>query len=108
ARGAALLPQVIGGQLLIALAFQERQSRYDLGHVVTRAERAGDGWRISGEKHLVFDGHVADRFVVSARSGGAERDRAGVTLFLLDAHAPGVTITRQGSRGSRNVPNVRV
>jgi alkylation response protein AidB-like acyl-CoA dehydrogenase len=102
-----LLPQLIGGQLLIALAFQERQSRYDLGHVVTRAERAGDGWRISGEKHLVFDGHVADRFVVSARSGGAERDRAGVTLFLLDAHAPGVTITRQWTLDSRNAAIVR-
>jgi acyl-CoA dehydrogenase len=103
----ATLPALIGGQLLLALAHQERQSRYDLAHVATRAERAGDGWRVRGEKHMVLDGHVADRFVVSARTGGAERDRDGVTLFVVDAHAPGITVTRQAMVDSRNAAIVR-
>jgi len=98
----AVLPGVIAGDRLLALAYQETHSRYDLCHVATRAERAGDGWRLSGEKHLVLDGHVADRLVVSARSAGAERERDGVTLFLLDADAPGITVTRQWTVDSRN------
>jgi acyl-CoA dehydrogenase len=107
AQRAAVLPNVIAGDLLLAVAYQEARSRYDLCHVATRAERAGDGWRLSGEKHLVLDGPVADRFVVSARTGGAERDRDGLTLFLLDAHAPGITVTRQSTIDGRNAALVR-
>jgi len=103
----AVLPGVVAGELLLAAAVQEAQSRYDLCHVATRAERAGDGWRISGEKRLVFDGHVADRVVVSARTAGAARERNGVTLFLLDARTPGIGITRQWTVDSRNAAIVR-
>jgi acyl-CoA dehydrogenase len=104
----ALLPRVIAGEMLLALASQEAHSRYDLSHVVTRAERAGDGWRLSGEKRLVFDGHVADRLIVSARTAGAPRDSDGITLFLLDARAPGIAITRQWTVDSRNAALVRL
>jgi acyl-CoA dehydrogenase len=107
AQRAALLPPLIAGNLLLALAYQERQSRYDLGHVATRAERAGDGWRLSGEKSMVLDGHVADRLVVSARSSGSERERDGITLFLLDADAPGITVTRQWPVDGRNAAIIR-
>ena len=102
AQRAAILPGVIAGSRLLALAYQEAQSRYDLCQVATRAERAGDGWRLRGEKRLVLDGHVADRLVVSARTSGAEHEPEGVTLFVLDAHAPGITITRQWAVDSRN------
>ena len=104
----ALLPPLIAGELLLALASQEAHSRYELSHVATRAERAGDGWRIHGEKRLVLDGHVADRLIVSARTGGAPRDANGITLFLLDAHAPGITTTRQWTVDSRNAALVRL
>src|SRR6187399_1816632 len=77
--GKGLMPE-----LLLALAYQERQSRYDLQCVATRAERVGDGWRLRGEKSLVLDGHVADRLLVSARTAGGERERVGITLFLLE------------------------
>ena len=104
----AVLPPLIAGELLLALASQEAHSRYDLSHVATRAERAGDGWRIHGEKRLVLDGHVADRLIVSARTAGAPRDANGITLFLLDAHAPGITTTRQWTVDSRNAALVRL
>ena len=103
-----VLPRLIAGDLLVALAYQERQSRYDLCQVATRAERAGDGWRLSGEKQMVLDGHAADHLVVSARTGGGERDREGVTLFLLGAQAPGITVTRQWTVDSRNAAIVRL
>src|SRR5437763_1874418 len=76
------LPAVAGGDRLLALAYQERRNRYDPHHVETRAERAGGGWRLTGEKIQVVDGHVADLLVVSARSSGQARDAEGITLFL--------------------------
>jgi alkylation response protein AidB-like acyl-CoA dehydrogenase len=108
AQRAAVLPPLIAGELLLACAYQEAQSRYDLCHVATRAEGAGDRWTINGEKQLVLDGHVANRLVVSARTSGGERDREGITLFLLDAAAPGIAITRQSLLDSRNAALVRL
>ena len=104
----ALLPAVIGGEALLALAYQERHSRYDLCRVATRAERAGGGWRLSGEKILVLDGHVADHLVVSARTAGGERDHDGITLFLVARGAPGLQVTRQATLDSRNGALVRL
>src|SRR5207245_11736444 len=60
------LPAVAAGDLLLALAYQERRSRYDVHHVETRAEWASGSWRLTGEKVQVLDGHVADVLVVSA------------------------------------------
>src|SRR5689334_9244361 len=102
------LPAVATGERLLALASQEPRSRYDLHHVETRAERAGSGWTLGGEKIQVLDGHVADRIIVSARTSGSPRDAAGVTLFLLRPDAPGVTIARQTRIDGRNVALLRL
>jgi alkylation response protein AidB-like acyl-CoA dehydrogenase len=104
----ALLAPLIAGELLVALAVSERASRYDLVRTQTRATRTEHGWRLHGEKHLVLDGHVAERLIVSARTRGSDADREGVTLFLLDAGAPGVTITRQWTLDGRNAAIVRL
>jgi len=104
----AVLPDLIAGKLLLTCAYQEPHSRYDLTHVDTRAERAGDGWRLTGEKSLVLDAPVADRLVISARTDGAARDRAGITLFLVDASAPGLDIARQWLVDSRQAGRVRL
>ncbi len=104
----AILPPLIAGDLLLALAYQEPDSRYDPTYVTTRAERGGRGWRLNGEKRFVLDAHVADRLIVSARTSGQAGDRAGITLFLLDAHAPGIAVTRQGMVDSRNAGNVKL
>jgi alkylation response protein AidB-like acyl-CoA dehydrogenase len=91
----AQLPGLVTGERLAALACQESGSRYDPAHVATRAERAGSGWKLSGEKIQVLDGHVADWLIVSARSAGDVQDPDGITLFLVPADAPGVARTRQ-------------
>src|SRR5439155_481545 len=62
------LPAAAAGERFLALAWQEPRSRYDPHHVETRAERAGGGWRLRGEKIQVLDGAAADRLVVPARS----------------------------------------
>ncbi|MDB5971426.1 MAG: putative acyl-CoA dehydrogenase [Hydrocarboniphaga sp.] len=86
-----LLPLLCAGELRPALAHHELQSRGVIEHVTTQARPAGDGaWTLHGEKTLVMGGNVADRFIVSARTAGDSRDRDGITLFLIDANAPGL------------------
>ena len=95
----ALLERVATGELKLACALGERQSRHDLRDVATRATRAtrdtsgGDGWRLSGEKKVVLHGAQAGVLIVSARTAGAQRDEDGITLFAVPADAAGV-VTR--------------
>jgi alkylation response protein AidB-like acyl-CoA dehydrogenase len=94
-RHGALLERVARGELKLACALGERQSRHDLRAIETRATRAtgdGAGWRLDGEKKVVLHGAQAGVLLVSARSGGAPRDEAGITLFAVPADAPGVTV----------------
>jgi alkylation response protein AidB-like acyl-CoA dehydrogenase len=91
----AVLPGVAKGQTLLAVGYQEPRSRFDPRHVATRAEKRNDGWVLRGEKHQVLAGTAADSLIVSARTAGAEADAAGVTLFLVDASARGVSLQRQ-------------
>jgi acyl-CoA dehydrogenase len=96
------LPRVCRGDAVLALAQQEAKSRYDLATVETRAERAGKGFRIRGEKVQVLDGHVADAFVVVARTAGGPRDAEGIGLFLVPRGAAGLSVTRQSRLDGRN------
>jgi len=102
AQRAEHLPGVAGGERLLALAYQESHSRYDVTHVETRAEQAGGGWALRGEKIQVLDGHVADRLIVSARTG------SGVTLFIMSPGTPGMTVERQSRLDGRNAALVRL
>ncbi len=95
ARKADLLPRVADGSLLMALAYQERDARYDLARCRARAEKRGSSYVLSGEKTLVLDGHVADVLVVVARSAGDDSDRDGISLFLVERGAAGVELVRQ-------------
>ncbi len=95
------LPPLVAGDALLSLAYQEQRSRYDLRRVTTRAERAGDGWRLSGEKIQVLDGGAAAAFIVSARTAGGPADAAGITLFLVPGDAKGLTRVRQHRIDSR-------
>lgn len=87
----ALIPEVAQGKLKLAFAHVERQSRYDLADVATTARRDGAAWVLDGAKSVVLHGDCADRLLVTARTAGDRRDRAGIGLFLVDASASGVT-----------------
>jgi alkylation response protein AidB-like acyl-CoA dehydrogenase len=92
----ALLERVAAGELKLACALGERQSRHDLRDVATRAARDtsdGGGWRLHGEKKVVLHGAQAGVLIVSARTAGAQRDEDGITLFAVPADAAGV-VTR--------------
>jgi pimeloyl-CoA dehydrogenase small subunit len=104
AQQGALLPQVAEGNRLLAFAHGERQARYDLPDVLTRATRKGDGWILDGAKSVVLHGDSADTLIVSARTAGNRDDTAGITLFLVDGGTNGVArrgyVLRDGTRAA--------
>jgi alkylation response protein AidB-like acyl-CoA dehydrogenase len=101
-----VLSALVRGERLLALACQE-SARHDPFAVATRAEPTRDGFRLSGEKRFVLDGHVADQLVVVARLSGGPRDRDGLALFLVDGDARGLERTRTRMVDSRNAARVR-
>jgi pimeloyl-CoA dehydrogenase small subunit len=88
---AEILPAVAEGRMKLAFAHSERQARYDLTDVVTTAKRAGGGWVLDGAKSVVIHGDAADKLVVSARTAGDRYDADGITVFLVDTGAQGVS-----------------
>ena len=110
---ARIVPGVASGETRLALAIQEKQSRYDLADVQTAARRDGGDWVLDGEKGVVIGGDSADRIFVTARTGGARRDRGGIGVFMVDASAPGVSrrgyVTQDGQRAAQlNFAGLRV
>ena len=86
------LARLAAGELQVAFAFAERQSRYELANVETRAEPEGGGYRLTGAKSVVFNAPAADVIAVSARTAGGPRDRGGLTVFALDASTHGLEV----------------
>ena len=107
ARRRDLLPQLASGDLLVALASDER-NRHAPYHIATAAVANAGGYILNGRKTLVFDGHVADHLIVSARTSGNIDDRAGITLFLIDAKANGISATRSHIVDSHGVAVVQL
>lgn len=91
AQKAALLAPMIEGRKQFALAYLERQSRYNLADVALAAAKDGDGWTLSGHKGVVYNAASADTVFVSARTAGGPRDEKGITLFAVDAKAKGLS-----------------
>ena len=89
---AKILPRLIAGEVQLAAALAEPQGRFDLHDVATRAARHGDGWRIDGSKAVVLNAPNAEWLVVSARTAGGQRDRSGLSLFLIPRAATGLDI----------------
>jgi pimeloyl-CoA dehydrogenase small subunit len=113
AQRAELLPRIAAGELSLSFAHTERQARYNLADVAAAARRDGSAYVLDGAKTLVLHGDTAEKFVVSARISGAQTDRNGLALFLIDATAPGVSVrgypTVDGLRAAEvTLSNVRV
>jgi alkylation response protein AidB-like acyl-CoA dehydrogenase len=93
---AAILPKVAAGELVLAFAYTEPQSRWSLTEIATTATQDGGAWTLTGEKIAVLAGDSADQLIVSARTPD------GIGLFLVD----GADVTRSaypmqdGQRGA--------
>jgi alkylation response protein AidB-like acyl-CoA dehydrogenase len=97
----ALLPTLVAGERLCALALDEGP-QHAPATIALRASRDGKDWVLDGTKAFVLDGSVADDLVVVARSAGTPGDEHGLALFLVPASAPGLTRTRMRMVDSRN------
>jgi len=102
AQRASILGDVAAGKRVLAFAQTEAGARYNLAEVSTRARAAGGGYVIDGEKSAVIHGPCADLLVVSARTAGHGADPSGISLFVVDPRAPGVTL-----RSARTLDGLR-
>ena len=101
AQKSEFLPQVVSGELLLALAIDEKPHHRPC-RIKTSAGKSGEGYVLNGYKTFVLDGHIANKLVVVARTAGAIDDEAGLSVFLVDAAAEGVSINRSWMVDSRN------
>ena len=99
-----LLASIAAGESIFAFAYAEPQGRYNLADLVTTAKKSGDGYVLNGHKAVVLGAPFADKLIVTARTSGGQRDSDGVTIFVVDKGAKGVSTrdypTVDGSRAS--------
>ncbi len=84
------LPGLLSGDSVFAVAIDEGP-KHRPERIKTRAERAGNGFRLNGSKAFVLHGGSADMLVVAARTAGADDDDAGITLFAVPRDAAGLS-----------------
>jgi alkylation response protein AidB-like acyl-CoA dehydrogenase len=87
-----LLPGLADGSLAMSLGYSEPEAGSDLTHLRTRATRDGDHYVVRGHKIWTSEAHHAQKLWLLCRVG-EEGGRRGLTLLVLDLHAPGVTIS---------------
>ena len=86
----SVIPEIIGGDVIIAFAYAEPQGRYNLANIRTTAKKDGSGYLLNGHKSVVYAAPWATHFLFSARSGGSGSESSGISLFLIDAKSQGI------------------
>ena len=89
----ALLEPAIAGDMQLALAYAEPQSRFNISDVVTEAKAEGENFILNGYKSVVMNGPSANKIIVSARTSGSQLDENGITLFVIDSDTSGLNKT---------------
>ncbi|HEU4820462.1 MAG TPA: acyl-CoA dehydrogenase family protein, partial [Qipengyuania sp.] len=84
------LPGLIAGDSVFAVAVDEGP-KHRPERIKTRAEKSGNGFRLSGQKDFALHGASADMLVVAARTSGSDEDAEGVTLFAVPKDASGLS-----------------
>ncbi len=87
------LVPMMEGKTSLALAYAEKESRFDPNEITLAAKASGGDYVLDGEKVWVLNGHAADHVLVAARTSGSHSDKKGITLFLVDGSASGLTRT---------------
>jgi pimeloyl-CoA dehydrogenase small subunit len=113
ANAAELIGQIIAGEAIFAFAYAEPQGRYNLADLKTTAKKDGAGYVLNGHKAVVIGAPYATHLIVTARTGGGQRDAQGVSVFIVPKGAAGVTTrdypTVDGFRASEvYLENVKV
>lgn len=112
-QAADLIGKIVSGEAIFAFAYAEPQGRYNLAALKTTAKKDGGGYVLNGHKAVVVGAPFATHLIVTARTGGGERDTEGVSAFIVEKSAKGVTTrdypTVDGNRASEvTLENVKV
>ena len=99
------LPKISAGSLLAALAIDEAAKHRPL-QIKLQAVRSGNGFKLSGDKTFVVDGHTADLLIVAARTAGAAGEANGLTLFLVNPKTKGIATERTAMVDSHNAARI--
>lgn len=86
-----------------AVAMSEPEAGSDVANLSCRAERRGDGFVINGQKTWCSNAHLAEHILLVARTSGRAGDHTGLTMFLVPATAPGLTVSGIETMGGREV-----
>jgi len=87
-----VIPSVAAGEDILAFAYAEPKGRFNLADLETTAKADGGDYVINGHKAVVIGAPFATKLLVSARTSGGVRDENGVTVFVVDAKADGVSM----------------
>ena len=86
------LPRILKGELAFGLGYSEPEAGSDLANLRTRAVRDGDEWVINGQKLWSTGGDKSDWVWLAVRTDPEAKKHAGISVFIVDLHSPGVTI----------------
>ena len=84
-------PGILAGETVIGIALEEGKKHHP-EKIAVKAERSGNGFKLSGAKQFVVQGSSADMLIVAARTGGAVGETDGLTLFAVDKDAAGLSM----------------
>ena len=104
----ALLEPAIAGDMQLALAYAEPQSRFNLSDVVTEAMAEGNNFILNGYKSVVMNGPSANKIIVSARTSGSQLDENGITLFVIDSDTSGLNKTNYKTVDGRRASDLTI
>jgi alkylation response protein AidB-like acyl-CoA dehydrogenase len=102
----SLLPEIAAGRLTLALALEE-SNHHKPTALAMSAVSENDHYLLNGDKLFVVDGHSADKLIVAARTSGAAGVSDGISLFVVNGNAEGITRRRTVMADSRNAANIR-
>jgi len=98
----AILGPMIDGKTSLALAWAEKNGRYDASHVKTTATLADGEYTLTGEKIWALNGHAADTLIVSAQTA------SGISLFAIPKGTAGLTLTGIKTMDGQRAANLRL
>jgi 3-oxocholest-4-en-26-oyl-CoA dehydrogenase beta subunit len=88
-----LLPKIASGKMIVTMALTEPAAGYDASSIKVGAAHDGGGYVINGTKLFTPDAHIADCILCVVRTKESPNPEDGITLFLVDAHRPGLKCT---------------
>ena len=100
------LSRIAAGETVMAFAFAERQGRFDLADLATTARKQGEGYILEGQKSVVLGAPWADHLIVTARTGGSQRESKGVSAFLVEKNAKGVSCRDYAAMGGLRASDI--